>query len=68
MEIFKKHAKIISENGFISVEKGSIMDISKRQAGVLRPVSSLPSRHGIGTFGKEAYQFVDFLSESGQSY
>ena len=68
MEIFKKHAKIISENGFISVEKGSIMDISKRQAGVLRPVSSLPSQHGIGTFGKEAYQFVDFLSESGQSY
>lgn len=44
------------------------MDISKRLAGVLRPVSSLPTGHGIGTFGKEAYEFVDFLSESKQSY
>ncbi len=44
------------------------MDISKRAAGVLRPVSSLPTSHGIGTFGKEAYEFVDFLSESRQGY
>lgn len=27
-------------------------------------ISSLPSSYGIGTFGKEAYDFVDFLSES----
>ena len=29
------------------------------------PVSSLPSGEGIGTLGTEAYNFVDFLSESG---
>ena len=33
----------------------------KRNAGILMPVSSLPSPYGIGTFGKEAYKFVDFL-------
>ena len=27
-------------------------------------ISSLPSSYGIGTFGKEAYDFVDFLNES----
>ena len=30
------------------------------------PVFSLPSKYGIGCFSKEAYQFVDFLKESGQ--
>ncbi len=38
-----------------------------RRAGVLLPISSLPSRYGIGTFGKEAYRFVDFLAKAGQS-
>ena len=32
------------------------------------PVFSLPSQYGIGCFSKEAYQFVDFLKESGQTY
>ena len=32
-----------------------------RSAGVLMHVSSLPSKSGIGTLGKEAYAFVDFL-------
>ena len=32
------------------------------------PVSSLPSPYGIGTLGKAAYEFVDFLVESGQSW
>ena len=31
-------------------------------------ISSLPSPHGIGTMGKAARDFVDFLQESGQSY
>jgi 4-alpha-glucanotransferase len=31
-------------------------------------VSSLPSRFGIGTLGKEAYAFVDFLEAAGQTY
>jgi len=32
------------------------------------PVASLPGKYGIGTFGKESYQFVDMLAEAGQSY
>ena len=39
-----------------------------RECGILFPVSSLPSRFGIGCFSKEAYEFVDFLHEAGQSY
>jgi len=38
----------------------------KHKAGILMPVSSLPSKYGIGSFGKEAYRFVDFLEASGQ--
>ena len=40
----------------------------KRGAGILLPVFSLPTKYGIGTFGKEAYDFVDFLEETKQSY
>ena len=39
-----------------------------RSAGVLLPISSLPSKYGIGDFGKCAYEFVDWLKEAGQSY
>ena len=39
-----------------------------RGAGVLLPVSCLPSDYGIGTFGREAYCFVDFLAAAGQRY
>ena len=38
-----------------------------RNCGVLLPISSLPSKYGIGSFSKEAYQFVDFLKAAGQS-
>lgn len=37
-----------------------------RQAGILMPITSLPSPYGIGTIGKEAYKFADFLKKSGQ--
>ena len=40
----------------------------ERSSGILMPVSSLPSPYGIGTFGKEAYAFVDFLVAAKQSY
>lgn len=40
----------------------------KRSSGILMHITSLPNRQGIGTFGKEAYEFVDFLKASGQSY
>ena len=38
------------------------------RAGILLPISALPSRYGIGSLGREAYRFVDFLSQTGQSY
>ena len=40
----------------------------KRSCGVLLPISSLPSPYGIGTLGKAACEFVDFLAAAGQSY
>ncbi len=42
--------------------------IFPRGAGILLPVASLPSPYGIGTFGKEAYRWIDFLKESCQQY
>ena len=39
-----------------------------RKAGVLLPIFSLPGKYGIGTFGKEAYQFADKLKKAGQSF
>ncbi|MDO5407248.1 MAG: 4-alpha-glucanotransferase [Eubacteriales bacterium] len=39
-----------------------------RASGILMPVSSLPSRYGIGSFSKSAYEFVDMLKEAGQRY
>lgn len=38
-----------------------------RESGILLPMFSLPSEYGIGGFGKECYDFIDFLAESGQS-
>lgn len=40
----------------------------KRGAGLLLPISGLPSPYGIGTLGKEAYKFVDYLVAAGQKY
>ena len=39
-----------------------------RKSGILMPMSSLPSPYGIGTMGKSAYRFVDFLKAAGQKY
>ena len=39
-----------------------------RKSGILLAISSLPGKYGIGGFGKEAYDFVDFLAASGQHY
>lgn len=39
-----------------------------RSSGILLPIFSLPSNYGIGTFGKAAYNFIDFLKKSSQSY
>ncbi len=39
-----------------------------RASGILMPIFSLPSRYGIGSFSKSAYQFVDMLKKAGQKY
>ena len=39
-----------------------------RASGILLPVSSLPSKYGIGTFGQAAREWVDFLSRAKQRY
>ncbi|MGI6018330.1 MAG: 4-alpha-glucanotransferase [Marvinbryantia sp.] len=39
-----------------------------RASGILLPVSSLPSKYGIGCFSKSAYEFVDMLERAGQKY
>ena len=44
--------------------RGSTM----RASGILMHITSLPSPYGVGTMGKEAYEFVDFLCHAGQRY
>ena len=39
-----------------------------RRAGILMPITSLPSPYGIGTMGEAAREFVRFLHKAGQSY
>ena len=38
-----------------------------RESGILLHITSLPGPYGIGTMGKNAYRFVDFLEAAGQS-
>ena len=40
----------------------------ERNAGILMPVSSLPSPYGIGTFGKDASDFVTVVKECNHKY
>ncbi|MBF0713785.1 4-alpha-glucanotransferase [Gemella sp. GH3] len=42
--------------------------MKSRTSGVLMHITSLPGEFGIGTFGREAYNFVDFLDETKQTY
>ncbi len=37
-----------------------------RSSGILLHPTSHPGRYGIGELGREAYQFIDFLAQSGQ--
>ena len=39
-----------------------------RKSGILMHVTSLPSPYGVGSMGKCAYEFVDFLCDAGQAY
>ena len=38
-------------------------NMKDRVAGILMPVASLPSKDGVGSFGREAYEFVDMLAK-----
>ncbi len=40
----------------------------ERASGILIHITSLPEAEGIGTFGKSAYEFVDFLKAADQKY
>ena len=40
----------------------------RRASGIIMHIASLPGKYGIGTFGKEAFEFVDFLKKAGQGY
>lgn len=51
--------KLIVSKGAVLMEKGS---------GILLHITSLPSPYGIGTLGKKAYEFVDFLASAKQKY
>ncbi|MDD7718776.1 MAG: 4-alpha-glucanotransferase [Eubacteriaceae bacterium] len=42
--------------------------MSNRFSGILLSITSLPSDYGIGTLGKEAYHFIDFLHRANQKY
>ena len=44
-----------------------LKSLKQRQAGVLLPLFSLPSRHGIGDLGKSAYEFIDLSAKAGFS-
>lgn len=39
-----------------------------RKSGILMHISSLPGPYGVGSMGKSAYEFVDFLSRTGQKF
>ncbi|GAB3944886.1 4-alpha-glucanotransferase [Spirosoma harenae] len=42
--------------------------LQQRSSGLLLHITSLPSAHGVGDLGPEAYRFADFLEASGQTY
>lgn len=46
----------------------SQVNLNKRLCGVLLPIFSLHGEQGIGTFGKSAKKFIDYVSKSGMKY
>lgn len=42
------------------------MENIMRKAGLLMPVSALPSEYGVGDFGKGSLEFIDYMKECGQ--
>ncbi len=56
------------EKSRLEMIKKKIIKSLPRSSGVLLHISSLPSPYGIGTMGKQAYRFIRFLHEAGQTY
>lgn len=56
----------------VAIEKDEVVQLTmvdyERGMGVLLPLFSLPSPHGIGTMGAAAFSFIDFLAEAGARY
>lgn len=53
---------------FQAKNAGGAPKVGARHAGVMLPVVSLPSRHGVGDLGEEAFRFVDMLAQSRVRY
>ena len=51
-----------------TILKNLLGELFMRSSGILMPVASLPGKYGIGSFSKEAYEFVDFVADAGQKY
>ncbi|HEX6285935.1 MAG TPA: 4-alpha-glucanotransferase, partial [Acidimicrobiia bacterium] len=51
-----------------SDERGQSPDASRRGAGLLAHITSLPGRFGIGDLGAEAHAFVSSIAAAGQRY
>lgn len=59
-------AETFSKTGLsLYIGKG---EIAMRESGILMHITSLPGNYGVGTMGKQAFAFVDFLRKAGQHY
>ena len=65
METFHLLKKSSLPANVILINKGVT---AMRESGILMHITSLPGAYGVGTMGKQAFNFVDFLEEAGQSY
>ena len=70
MKYVDKSGRIVSKDIFHTGRTNALPEkgIYMRKSGILMHISSLPGPYGIGTMGKCAYEFVDFLKAAGQSY
>lgn len=64
MQILRKSINA-EEKDYMETREKKEVYCWKRSAGILMPISSLPSAEGIGTLGKGAYAFVDWLETAG---
>jgi 4-alpha-glucanotransferase len=59
---------LVSKHLFFSSFQDGGDNMKRRASGILLHLISLPSPHGIGDMGPWAYRFVDFLTQTRQSY